>query len=485
MTPVFHQYELGFIWPELLMACGAMLLLVIGVFMKEPKAYRFVLSLSVLLVAATAYFCIKSIGVNPQELFNGFLTINNLTQSGKLLVITGILFSLLLMNKSAEHEGFARFEVPVLLLLAGTGMMLMISASNLLGLYVGLELQSLCLYVLAAIRRDNVRAAEAGLKYFVLGALSSGLLLFGISLLYGIAGSTDYEYIEMFLAKNPVQDIALTLALVFVLAGLAFKISAVPFHMWTPDVYEGAPTTITAIFAMVPKIAAIILIMRLVSEPLALAVSEWQQILIFLAGASMLVGAVAGVVQTNIKRLLAYSSIGNMGYALLGIIAGTQAGMSATLVYMLLYMVMTAGLFAVILQLYKDGVIIEKIEDFAGLGKRYPVFALAITLVLFSIAGIPPLAGFFGKMVVFNAAVASGHIALAIFGVLTSVVAAYYYLRIIKVMYFETAENHVAILRSLSACFVLVVTLAVIAGFVFAPDHIFIFARDALALPAR
>jgi len=353
----------------------------------------------------------------------------------KFLILIGLILSVILSIRHVEEENIARFEYPILMLFSGLGMMMMVSANDLLALYMGLELQSLALYVLASIRRDNAKSAEAGLKYFVLGAISSGMLLFGASLVYGYTGSTNFSVIGESLSGQ--LSVGALIGMVFVLAGLAFKISAAPFHMWTPDVYEGAPTSVTAFFAMVPKVAAMGLIVRLLFEAFPAATDQWQQIVWILAALSMGVGAFAAILQDNIKRLLAYSSIGNMGFALVGMIAATPEGVASVIVYMMIYMIMTAGTFGIILSMRRDGKALEKISDLSGLSRNHPAMAYALAILMFSMSGIPPLAGFFGKFLVFKAAVGAGFYVLAVFGVLTSVVAAYYYIRIIKVMFFD------------------------------------------------
>jgi NADH-quinone oxidoreductase subunit N len=331
-----------------------------------------------------------------------------------------------------------RFEFPVLLLFATLGMMMMLSANDLIALYVGLELQSLALYVVAAFQRDSERSTEAGLKYFVLGALSSGMLLYGASMVYGFAGTTSFAGLATAFAgtHGPIA-IGLIVGLVFVIAGLAFKVSAVPFHMWTPDVYEGAPTPVTAFFAAAPKLAAIGLFMRVMVGPFRELHGEWLQIIWFISVASMILGAVAAVAQTNIKRLMAYSSIGNMGYALVGLAPGTPEGIRGVLVYVAIYLFMTLGTFGCILLMRQKGKLVEGIYDLAGLSRTNPPMAAALAIFMFSLAGVPPLAGFFGKFYVFYAAVQTGLIWLAVIGFVTSVVSAFYYLRIVKVMYFD------------------------------------------------
>jgi NADH-quinone oxidoreductase subunit N len=355
----------------------------------------------------------------------------------KAVILGASAMSLLLSWSYFEKDGEERPEYPVLVLFATLGMMLMVSASDMLSLYVGLELQSLSLYVLAAFNRDNAKSSEAGLKYFILGALSSCLLLYGISLIYGFAGTTDFVSLALALRDQGASHAGVVVGMVFVLAGLAFKLSGVPFHMWAPDVYEGAPTPVTAFFATGPKLAALALFTRFLLEPMNGLSSEWHQVVVFIAVASMLWGAFAGLVQSNIKRLLAYSSIANMGFLLVGVAIGDKAGVSALLIYFAIYALNVLGAFAVILCLRRGGKNLESISDLAGLSKTNPVIALAMVLLMFSMAGVPPLAGFFGKYFVFLSAVDAGLMPLAIIGVLSSVVTAYYYLRIIKVMYFD------------------------------------------------
>ena len=360
----------------------------------------------------------------------------------KWLALIGSSLVLLMSTAYNEREKIARFEYPVLILFATLGMMMMISANDLMALYIGLELQSLALYVIAAFHRDSVRSSESGLKYFVLGALSSGLLLYGASLVYGFAGTTGFEPLAQILkvGSGPPAT-GLIIGLVFVLAGLAFKVSAVPFHMWTPDVYEGAPTPVTAFFAVAPKIAAIALLLRVVTGPFGGLVAEWQQIVVVLSIASMVLGAFAAIHQTNIKRLLAYSSIGHVGYALVGLAAGTETGLHGVLVYMTVYLVMSVGTFGCVLCMCQRGRMVEGIDDLAGLAKTQPMMALVLAIFMFSMAGIPPLAGFFGKLYVFLAAIEAELYTLAVIGVLSSVLGAFYYLRIVKLMYFDEPQE--------------------------------------------
>jgi NADH-quinone oxidoreductase subunit N len=426
--------------PELLLAGGAVALLMIGVFMSEDRL-RAISWLSVLVLVA-AMFLVVQMPAAGGSAFGGMFVVDRFAQFMKLLVLGASALSILMSIDFAEREQMGRFELPVLMLFSVLGMLAMISANDLISLYLGLELQSLALYVVAAFQRDSLRSTEAGLKYFVLGALSSGMLLYGASMIYGFAGTTSFSGLALALTSQSAAPVGLVFGLVFVLAGLAFKISAVPFHMWTPDVYEGAPTPVTAFFSAAPKIAAIALLTRVVAGPFGHLMADWRQIIVFLSIASMVLGAVAGINQRNIKRLMAYSSIGNVGYALVGLAAGTAEGVRGLIVYMAIYVVMTLGAFGCILSMRRRGVMVEQITDLAGVSRSNPLMAAALALFMFSMAGIPPLAGFFGKLYVFLPAISSGLYALAVIGVLASVVGAYYYLRIIKVMYFdELAEG--------------------------------------------
>jgi NADH-quinone oxidoreductase subunit N len=423
--------------PELLAGVGALVLLMVGVF-SGPKAGSLVTGLTVALLLVILYFVWTS--QDGSVFGNGYVN-DAFARLMKMLVIVGSLVTLAMSMEFARREKFDMFEFPVLVLLATLGMMLMVSANNLLALYMGLELQSLALYVVAAIDRDNTKSSEAGLKYFVLGALSSGMLLYGISLVYGFTGQIGFEAIAQALSGGERQ-VGLLFGLVFILAGLAFKISAVPFHMWTPDVYEGAPTPVTAFFAAAPKMAAMAMLVRVVMDGFAPVKVDWQQVIVFISIASMLLGAFAAIGQTNIKRLMAYSSIGHVGFALVGLAAGSESGVRGVAVYMIIYLVMTLGTFAFILAMRtKDGQV-ENISDLAGLSRTNPLMALALTILMFSLAGIPPLAGFFAKWYVFLAAIEANLVALSVIGVIASVIGAYYYLRIIKIMWFdETAAG--------------------------------------------
>jgi NADH-quinone oxidoreductase subunit N len=366
--------------------------------------------------------------------FGGSFIVDPFARFLKLLALTGSATAILMSTSYLKVERQERFEYPILIVLSATGMLMLISAADLIALYLGLELMSLALYVLAAINRDLVRSSEAGLKYFVLGALSSGMLLYGASLIYGFTGTVSFVGIAKAAGDG---GIGLVFGLVFLFAGFCFKISAVPFHMWTPDVYEGAPTPITAFFAAAPKVAGIAIFVRTTIVAFPEIASQWRQIVVFVAIASMALGAFAAIGQTNIKRLMAYSSIGHMGFALVGLAAGTAEGVQGVLVYMAIYVAMTLGTFACILSMRRDGVLVEEIKDLSGLARTNPGMAFFLATLLFSLAGIPWLAGFFAKWYVFVAAIKAGLFALAVLGVLASVVGAYYYLAIIKIMYFD------------------------------------------------
>ncbi|MGO1117609.1 NADH-quinone oxidoreductase subunit NuoN [Rhodovibrionaceae bacterium A322] len=422
--------------PEVFLACAALGLLMLGVFKGEASA-RTVLSLSVMsVVIALGLVLISDSG--DRTAFSNLFKVDGFIDFMKILTLLGSALTMVLTLRFMERESMARFELPILMLLATLGMLLMISANDLMAVYMGIELQSLSLYVCAAIRRDSLRATESGLKYFVLGALSSGMLLYGMSLVYGFTGTTNFDLLAQTLGNQQGDpSVGLIFGLVFMIAGLAFKVSAVPFHMWTPDVYEGAPTPVTAFFAVAPKIAALALFMRVLMGPFLDLADQWQQVIIVISLASMILGSFAAINQRNIKRLMAYSSIGHVGYALIGLAAGTEAGVAGVVVYLTIYLFMNVGTFACILSMRVNERMVEGIDDLKGLSKTNPLMAAALTIFMFSMAGIPPLAGFFGKFYVFLSAVDAGLYALAIIGILTSVVGAFYYLRIIKLMYFD------------------------------------------------
>ena len=434
--------DLHAVLPELVLACLAMALLIYGVF-RTPDAGRRLSWLAVAALAATG--AVMAAGwpdAAGAAAFGGQFIDDMFARFMKWLILLGSALAIVMSLAYNEREGIQRFEYPVLILFATVGMLLMVSAGDLMSLYVAIELQSLPLYVIAAFRRDSVRSSEAGLKYFVLGALSSGMLLYGISMIYGFTGTTRFAALsDLFVGPDLRLGVGVVVGLVFLLAGLAFKISAVPFHMWTPDVYEGAPTPVTAFFAVAPKIAAVGLLVRTMVGPFGELFGEWQQIVILLSVASMLLGALAAIWQTSIKRLLAYSSIGHVGYALVGLAAGSEEGVRGVAIYMAIYLAMNAGAFCCVLAMRRQGAQVEGIGDLAGLARTRPLMACAMAIFMFSMAGIPPLAGFFGKLYVFLAAVNEGLYMLAVVGILTSVVGAYYYLRIVKIMYFDQAEE--------------------------------------------
>lgn len=419
--------------PEITLSVLAMAILIFGVLRRgDSFSVCSMLTLGAMLIGAMLV-----IGQARGFAFNGQFVVDPFAVFAKLLILAGGALALVSAQDYNRAEGLARFEYPVLMLLAVVGMMAMVSASNFMSLYLALELQSLALYVLAAFARDELRSAEAGLKYFVLGALASGLLLYGITLVYGFSGTLDFTALAHLLSDPSHVSAGLIVGMVFVITGLAFKISAVPFHMWTPDVYEGAPTPVTAFLGTAPKVAAIVLLLRVMFVPFGHLTSQWTQIFEFISIASMILGSLAAIGQTSIKRLMAYSSIGHMGYALIGLAVGTVDGLRGVLIYMVTYVFMNAGAFACIIAMRRRGRALEKISDLAGLARTDGAMALALAIFMFSMAGIPPLSGFFGKLYVFLAAVRAGYWTLAIVGVLTSVVGAYYYLRVIKVMYFD------------------------------------------------
>ena len=428
-------------YPELLLAAGALVLLMIGVFSKKEIATGITgIAIGLLVAVAVMVAFMASEGV----LFSGGFINDGFGRFMKVLVVVGSAFALILSVSSAAENGLNKFEYPVLIVLATLGMMMMISANDLMSLYVGLELQSLALYVVAAFKRDSAKATEAGLKYFVLGALSSGILLYGASLLYGFTGHTQLTEIAQAVALGD-RNVGVVFGLVFLLSGIAFKISAVPFHMWTPDVYEGAPTPVTAFFASAPKVAAMALLIRVVFDAFEPIARDWQQVVIFISIASMVLASFAAIGQNDLKRLLAYSSIGHVGFALVGLSAGSLVGVEGVAVYMAIYITMTIGTFGVLLALRNDDGYVETIDDLAGLAKNRPFVAAVMALFMFSFVGLPPLAGFFAKWHVFLAAIEARLFVLAVIGMLASAVSAFYYLRIVKVMYFDEPTQSYAV----------------------------------------
>ena len=429
--------DLALIWPELILTIGGLITLMLGTFFGDRNVGLYQLS-ALLTLAAAAAAVVALFGVDA-TVFSGTLSVDSFGGFAKLLIYAASFISIIIAPRFFSGGGM-RAEYPTLILFATLGMGIMASSRDLMTLYVGLELNSLAAYVLASFMRTDERSTEAGLKYFVLGALASGMLLYGISLLYGFTGTTDFAGIAKVMGGE--LNIGLIFGIVFVLAGLGFKISAVPFHMWTPDVYEGAPTPVTTFFATAPKVAAMALMTRVVIDAMGPAVGAWQQIVIFLSLASIIVGAVGAIGQKNIKRLLAYSSINNVGFMLIGLAAGTQQGVEAVLTYLLVYMVTTLGAFLVVLQLRDaDGNYIESIPALAGLSQSRPGLAAAMAVFMFSLAGIPPLFGFWPKYLVFEAAVNANLVPLAVAGIVASVIGAFYYIAIIKKMYFDDKSD--------------------------------------------
>ena len=428
--------NLNFISAEIFISLSIMFLLILGVFKKDSSNLIHNLSVVFLLISGILIFN------NPPEvdatLFAKSYVIDSLSSFMKILTIIGGAFVLSISKNYLKISKIFLIEYPILILCSILGMMVMISSNDLLVFYIGLELQSLALYVLASFNRDQLKSSESGLKYFVLSALSSGLLLYGCSLIYGFSGSTNFNIISNTMNST---HYGLTFGIVFILVGLAFKISAVPFHMWAPDVYEGSPTSVTLFFAIVPKVAALTVFIRFLYVPFLNMIDQWQPIIIFLSIASMIFGAVAAIGQNNLKRLVAYSSIGHIGYALAGLSVGTNEGIQASIVYISIYLVMNLGLFCSLFMMKRNDVYFESIEDLSGLSKNHPILSLSFLVVLFSLAGIPPLAGFFAKFYIFKSVIEQSMYFLAVVGLLSTVIAAFYYLRIIKVIYFDKEKE--------------------------------------------
>ena len=429
--------NLSFIIPEIFISLSVMFLLILGVFKKNSFELIHNLSMIVLLITGVIVFN-ETLDIEKILLFNGSVVIDYLSSFMKIITLLAAFIVLAISKNYLDNFKISKIEYPILILSSVLGMMVMISSNDLIVFYMGLELQSLALYVLATFNRNNLKSSEAGLKYFVLSALSSGLLLYGCSLIYGFSGSTNFEIIASQLDSN---EYALTFGIVFILVGLAFKISAVPFHMWAPDVYEGSPTTVTLFFTMVPKIAALTVFIRFLYVPFLELIDQWQMILVFLSIASMLFGAIAAIGQKNIKRLIAYSSIGHIGYALAGVASASNDGIQSSVIYLTIYIVMNLGLFSCLLMLRRNDNYYESIDDLSGLSKNHPILSFSLLVILFSLAGIPPLAGFFAKFYIFKAVIEQSMYFLAIVGLLSTVIAAFYYLRIIKIIYFDPEKE--------------------------------------------
>ena len=484
----FLVHDLLAVLPALWLAVAGLALLMIGVFVPGNASNIVFWGAVASLIIAGVLAVVSPVGEQP---FDGLLVTDAFGRFMTVLVMTGAVLALVMARGFMRRESMDRFELPVLVVLATLGMYLMVQASDLMTLYVGLEMQSLALYVAAAFQQDKLRSTEAGLKYFVLGAVASGMLLYGCSLVYGFSGSTSFQGIVATLAAG-AGSTGILVGAVFIAAGLAFKISAVPFHMWTPDVYEGAPTPVTAFFSAAPKVAAMALLVRLLVDPFAALVDQWQQIVFLLSVGSMALGALGAIGQRNIKRLMAYSSIGHAGFALVGLAAGSEAGVHGVAVYLAIYLVMGLGTWGCILAMRRDGAMVEDIDDLAGLSRSQPALALALAVFMFSMAGIPPLAGFFGKFYVFLAAIDAGLYTLTVIGVLMSVVGAFYYLRIVKLMYFDDPADAFdrPVGRDLAP--VIAVTAVLTLGFFLFSDPLLETARHAaatlvsgVALPGR
>ena len=449
--------NLNILLPEIFLTLSIFSILMIGVFIKE--SFNLIFNLSSAIILFTIAIILNSSN-ETEKIFLDSFTRDPFSNFFKILILIASLFVLNTSKVFITDNKIGKFEYPIIILLSILGMFFMVSSNDIILFYLGLELQSLSLYILASIDRDNLRSSESGIKYFVLSALSSGLLLYGCSLLYGFTGSTNFDLIADQLIKDNTGAV---FAMVFVLVGLAFKVSAVPFHMWTPDVYEGAPTSITSYFAVVPKVAGLAVLIKFMFIPFSNILSEWQLIIIFISIASMILGAVAAIVQKNIKRLLAYSSIGHVGYALAGVATGVISGYESSIIYISIYVVMNIGAFSCLYLLKKDGEYRENISDLSGLSKKQPLLAISFLVILFSLAGIPPLAGFFAKFYVFTAVIEQKMYALAIIGLLTTVISAFYYIRIIKIIYFDDSaisfdpvKNSVAKLSVLISCAILI-----------------------------
>jgi NADH-quinone oxidoreductase subunit N len=429
--------NLNLVLPEIFISLSIMFLLVLGVFKNDSSKIIFNISLLVLLIASIITLN-ETFSIDRVTLFNNSVVIDYMSSLMKIITLIGAFLVLVISSAYLKSFKIFKIEYPVLILSSVLGMMVMISSNDLMVFYMGLELQSLALYVLATFNRDQLKSSEAGLKYFVLSALSSGLLLYGCSLIYGFSGSTNFNVISSQLNSN---EYVLTFGIVFILVGLAFKISAVPFHMWAPDVYEGSPTSVTLFFTMVPKIAALTVFIRFLYVPFLNLIDQWQMIIIFLSIASMLFGAIAAIGQTNIKRLVAYSSIGHIGYTLAGLATGSNEGIQSSIIYITIYVLMNLALFSCLLMLKRNDQYYEDIDDLSGLSKNHPILSLSLLVILFSLAGIPPLAGFFAKFYIFKAVIEQSMYFLAIVGLLSTVIAAFYYLRIIKIIYFDKEKE--------------------------------------------
>ncbi|MAH74373.1 MAG: NADH-quinone oxidoreductase subunit N [Candidatus Pelagibacter sp. TMED197] len=451
------MYNLNVLLPEVFLTMSIFSILMIGVF--TNKSFNLIFNLTSLIILITILIILNSFGTSEKIFLESFSK-DAFSNFFKILLLVSSLFVLNSSKNFIVDHKIDKFEYPIIVLISILGMFFMVSANDLILFYLGLELQSLALYILASIDRDNLRSSESGIKYFILSALSSGLLLYGCSLMYGFTGSTNFEFIGNELSK---ENTGAVFAMVFILVGLAFKVSAVPFHMWTPDVYEGAPTSITSFFAVVPKVAGLAILIKFMQIPFANILFEWQTIMIFISISSMILGAIAAIIQKNIKRLLAYSSIGHIGYALAGVATGSISGYESAIVYITIYVVMNIGAFSCLYLMKKENEYKENISDLSGISKKHPALSISFLIILFSLAGIPPLGGFFAKFYIFSSVLEQKMYTLAIIGLLTTVISAFYYLRIIKTIYFDDSiitfdktKNKVAQISITLSCFILI-----------------------------
>ena len=458
--------NINFFLPEIFLTVSILSTLMIGVFFKN--SYILVTSIVYGIIISLILIILNSFDVSF-KLFSNSFTSNSFTNFFKILILIGTFFILIITQNFIKETKINYFEYSLILLLSVLGMFIMISANDLILFYLGLELQSLSLYILASLNRDNLKSNESGLKYFILSSLASGLLLYGCSILYGFSGSTNFEIISL---NTSTENIGTVFAMVFILVGLAFKVSAVPFHMWTPDVYEGAPSSVTSFFAVVPKIAGIAVFIRFMQIPFSEIVDQWQPILIFISLSSMILGAVAAIGQTNIKRLIAYSSIGHIGFALAGISTGTTLGYSSSITYISIYVIMNLGMFACIFLMKREGKYCENLNDLSGISKQHPILSIALLIILFSLAGIPPLAGFFAKFYIFIAVIENKMYTLAIIGLLSTVISAFYYLRIVKIIYFDDANNSFDQIKNLGISTTLFLSSLILVTFFMYPSFL-------------
>jgi NADH-quinone oxidoreductase subunit N len=458
--------NVNFFLPEIFLTVSILITLLIGVFFKN--SYVIVTSIIYGIIIALILIILNSFS-DSFKLFSDSFISNSFTNFFKILILIGTFFTLIITQNFIKETKINYFEYSLVLLLSVLGMFIMISANDLILFYLGLELQSLSLYILASLDRNNLKSNESGLKYFILSSLASGLLLYGCSLLYGFSGSTNFEIIS---SNTNTDNIGTVFAMVFILVGLAFKVSAVPFHMWTPDVYEGAPSSVTSFFAIVPKVAGIAVFIRFMQIPFSDVIDQWQPILVFISLASMILGAVAAIGQTNIKRLIAYSSIGHMGFALAGISTSTVMGYSSSITYISIYVVMNLGIFACIFSMKRDGKYCENLNDLSGISKHHPILSISLLVFLFSLAGIPPLAGFFAKLYIFIAVIESKMYTLAIIGLLSTVISAFYYLRIIKIIYFDDASKSFDQIKNLGISTTLFLSSLILVSFFVYPSFL-------------